>query len=223
MAKRAVYAHTRQGFVRPIYDSWFNWPGERWEYVPGTTHKLCVSNYGRIFKFTKRKGKENRIQVKPHRTRYGLEVRIKKKPYFQKTLHLLVADLFQLRAAKEMVLFKDGDKWNPRLSNLMIPGGRTRWKITETQKNLCFELFKQYPQNIIVSELAIRYMVNYKTMWRIYKEFVNGNFINGITTYEHFAHEGLLRGVRNLHMGRESNLLRSEPGLMESDARAKCT
>jgi len=191
MAKRKVYAHTQQRFISRPNAPWFKWAGERWERIPNTSHRLFVSNYGRVYKEvhrnTKHQGYWTEMTVKLHRSHNGLEIRIKKKPKYHKMVHVIVADLFQLRAAKETVLFKDKDRWNPRLSNLMIQRGKTRWKLTETQKKLCKELFKIYPQSPIITELAERYMVNYKTMWTLYKEFRNENATNGITAYDHLA------------------------------------
>jgi hypothetical protein len=106
-----------------------------------------------------------------------------------------------------MVSFKDGNRWNARLSNLKLHGQNSSYKITETQKKLAYELFKKYPQQQIVSELADRFMVNYRTMWVIYKEFRNENAIAGISSYEHLARnpftgpgKRLLPGVSDMHV-----------------------
>jgi hypothetical protein len=126
-------------------------------------------------------------------------------------LHVMVADLFQLRRPKIMVSFKDGNRWNARLSNLMAWGQNPRHKLTEPQYELARELFKKYPQRKIVSELADRFMVNYKTMWDFYKEFQDENTIAGVRAYEHLytnTPQRLLRGVSDLHVRQECDILR---------------
>jgi len=213
MAKREIYSNTRGDFISTVPPVWRNWPGERWEAVPETKHRLYVSNYGRISKhvvYSTRTRKYNtHIRVKPHRVTDGLELRIKKKPKYCKRLQLIVADLFQLRGPKEKVLFKDGNRLNVRLSNLMVEGQYSWQKLTAPQRQLAKELFKKYPQRQIVTELAIRFMVNYKTMWLVYKEFRDENAIAGNTTYEHLAsNQRLLSRVPDMHMGSEGDLLR---------------
>jgi len=85
-------------------------------------------------------------------------------------LHHLVADLFQLREPGEMVSFRDGDTWNPRLDNLKVKGS-PKGRLSNRQKQFCKELFKQYPSNIIIPELAARFMVVHVTVWKLYKEY----------------------------------------------------
>lgn len=220
MAKRKVYSHSRGKFVSIHVPFDKSWPGERWERVPDTIHRVYVSNYGRVFKEvhrnTKHTGWWTPISVRPIRTFNGWLVKVGTTNRYRKMLHLIVADLFQLRRPKIMVSFKDGNRWNARLSNLKTADDHWNAKLTKPQIELAKELFKIYPQQQIVSELADRFMVAYRTMWDEYKEFRNENARAGITTYEHLARnpftgtsQRLLPRVPDLYLGQAGDLLRS--------------
>lgn len=200
MGKRKVYSHTRQKFLGPIYE--YSYPDERWERIPDIKHKkYWLSNYGRVVY-------KRRVMLL-HTGRSGLEVRVKGKHYYQKCVHLLVADIFQLTGPKDKVSFRDGNRFNPRLSNLMIKGTRSRHRLTARQRDFCKQLFKKFPQEQIISELADRFMVSYLTIWKVYKEFINECITNGVTAYVHLASDpGLLRRFQNVYLDSNGNYVR---------------
>lgn len=221
MAKRKVYSHSRGKFVAPKYELWGNWPGERWERVPNTgEYRIYVSNYGNVYKEVRRNTKHygwTPITVRPYQVPWGWMVKVGR---YRKTLHRMVADVFQLCGPKIMVSFKDGNRWNARLSNLAPWGQRKDQKLTELQRQLAKKLFKRYPQQKIVSELADRFMVNYRTMWMLYQEFRRENINNGNFDYEQFASnpdKGLLPRFPDMHVRQQSDLLRSIWRSMGSD------
>jgi hypothetical protein len=202
MVQRQVYSHTRQDLISSTTDYRHSYPDERWEQIEDLIcDKFWVSNYGRVMR--------GRRLMPLHVGRSGLEVRVKGKYYYQKCVHLLVADLFQLTGPKDKVSFRDGNRFNPRLSNIMIKGTRSRHKLTSRQREFCKRLFKKYPQTFIISELAGRFMVSYLTIWKVYKEFIDDCITNGITAYVHFATDpGLLRRFQNVQLDSNGNYVR---------------
>lgn len=194
MGKTQVYSNSRQKFITDPYRA--SYYGERWEQIYDTPY--YVSNYGRVYKkillsrflktprkikpFTRRKpGWRRKLNVRkikrptyhmihPTEKPGGCQLAVWKEqqrthhPYIQH----LVADLFQLREPGEKVLFRDGDEWNPKLSNLKVKG---KHGLSARQRKFCKELFAKYPSNIIIPELALRFMAGHTTIWRVYKEY----------------------------------------------------